>query len=228
MARKTGRVLDLNDGDIIAGIYRPLLAAKGVSGRAQQRITRHLRLALWKILVQTVHDARNDGSMPYRTGRGYRQMLRGVRVYGTRFHNIRAHIIGPDYMVTQEKGATIRPVRAKALTVPLEAALKADGSPKLPGPRSWQNIQNTFIYRSKETGRGYIAYKSQGRGLVLLYALVDEVELRSYTGFMANSWKRNAPKLMAAIGDALMTEMSAVDLMGLMRVTHQGKRGRKR
>lgn len=162
--------------------------------------------------------------MPYRTGRGYRQMLGGVRVFGTSFNNLRGYIVGPSYMRAHEEGATIVPVRAKALTIPLPPALKADGTPKLPGPRSWQNVLDTFIYRSKKTGRAYIAYRNRTGGLTLLYVLVSEVQLRTHKGWLSRAFNKQKPALMEAVGQAMLFEMSSVDLLDLARVTYRGRR----
>jgi hypothetical protein len=157
-------------------------------------------------------------------------MLRGVRAFGSRIGNVRGYILGPSYIKAHEEGATITPQNARALAIPLPAAQRPDGSPKLPGPRSWQNIQKTFIYKSKRTGNGYIAYKN-GDSLVLLYVLVDQVTLSRYKGFLSSSFDLRKPDVIEAFGQAMLFEMSLVDLgsiAGLSRKYSRGGTGRRR
>ncbi len=218
------RVFEADLSEVASRIYGPLLAAKGISGRAQGRIARTVREELREVLKEMVRLAYLDGSAPNRTGRARRTMLQGSRAYGTTVNTLRGHIIGPDYIRAHEEGATIRPKRAKALTVPLPPALRPDGSPKLPGPRSWSNVLNTFIYRSRRTGQAYIAYKNTAGQLTLLYVLVDSVTLSKHKGFLAAKWDLSKPDVMQAFGRAMLFEMSRVDLLALARVTHRGRR----
>jgi hypothetical protein len=104
----------------------------------------------------------------------------------------------------------------------MEAAKRPDGTPKLPGPRSWRNIQKTFIFRSKKTQQAYIAYKRPGGGLTVLYVLVDEFTLTKHTGKLIRAWDLEKPSLVEALGRAMLFEMGTVDLLGLARVTYRG------
>jgi hypothetical protein len=149
-------------------------------------------------------------------------MLAGIRAFGQRFGNLRGHIMGPSYIAAHENGATILPSNAHALAIPLPAALRADGTPKLPGPRSWKNV-GSFIYKSKKTGKLYIAYRSAGGSLVLLYVLVDSVTLSKHTGFISKAWNRNKMGMFAQFGQIMMSEISRIDLGPIARVTTKGK-----
>ena len=219
------RVYEADVSDVIGRTFSPLLAAQGVSVRAQARITRQLRPALKQALEDTVTDAFRDGGV-FRTGKGFRETLSGVRSFGTKFSNLRGYILGPPYIYAHEKGSTIRATKARALAIPLAPALRPDGSPKLPGPRSWQNIQKTFIYKSKKTGKAYIAMKN-GRSMTLLYALVDEITLSKYTGFISKSWDKNTGVLLEAMGVAMLFEMDQVDFIKLARLAprYSSKKG---
>lgn len=214
----------------LSGVANRIFSTLGRKGRlavgAENRMAAKMREQLRDILRQVVLDARTDGSLPYRTGRSFRTMLGGARAFGTRFSNIRGHIIGPGYIKLMEEGGTIYPTQASALSIPLEAALRPDGTPKLPGPRSWQNILKTFIYKSKNTGRLYIAYKGANGRLTLLYLLVDEAEFQSRR-FLRKAWQQRTDDLMRAFGSILLEEFDRVDLLALARVTTKGK-GRRR
>lgn len=223
MVNRNVRVFELDPSDLMLHVYKPLLKAKGLSGRGETRVSRKIREAIRDVLRDTVKDAFRDGSAPYRTGRGQRAMLGGIRAFGTTFGTLRGHIIGPGYMAAHEQGATIRPRKAKALAIPLPAALRPDGTPKLPGPRSWKNVVNSFIFKSKKTGRAYIAYKNADGKLTLLYSLVEEAQLSKYKGFISRSWEKQKPELLAAIGQAMFYEMGQVDLLSLARVTYKGR-----
>jgi hypothetical protein len=215
------KVFEVNVGGVVGGIFAGI--ARTASIRNQSVMAAQMREALRQTLIEVVQGAYRDGSAPVRTGKSRNIMLRGVRVYGSSFANLRGHIIGPDYIRTQEDGAVIRPVNAKALTIPLAAALRPDGTPKLPGPRSWQNILPTFIFKSKKTDNSYIAYKNPGGGLTLLYVLVDEVTITK-RGFLAKNWNQRKPLLMERIGIIMLEEFAKIDLMQLARIKVRGRR----
>ena len=209
-----------------ARIFGPLLRAK-MSRRAETRMARRMRAALRRALTDTIRFAYIDGSGPFRTGRSKRKLLNGVRSFGTTFNGLRGHVMGPVSIAAHENGSTIKPKNAKALAIPLPDALRADGTPKLPGPNSWR-ITGSFIYKSRKTGRAYIARKNVDGKLVLLYALVDEVKLSKYKGFISKSWSKRAPEMLQEFGNIMMQEISSVNLLGLSRLSVGGGRRRRR
>lgn len=223
----TVRVLDADISNELVRAYAPLIRAVGISIRANNRIARKTREALRDALHETIVKAYIDGSAPHRTGRSRSAMLRGVRAFGSRISNVRGYILGPSYIKAHEDGATITPKNAKALAIPLPAAQRPDGSPKLPGPRSWQNVQKTFIYKSKRTGNAYIAYKD-GDSMVLLYVLVDQVTLSKHKGFLSASFDLRKPDVMEAFGRAMLFEMSLVNLGAIAGLSPKYSRGRRR
>jgi hypothetical protein len=176
-----------------------------------------VRDALKQALVDMVVAAYADGSAPYRTGQMQKALISGARAFGSNFNDIRAYIYGPVSAKAHNVGSTIFPSEAAALTIPLPAALRADGTPKLGGPNSWRNV-GTFIFRSKKTGKSYIAYKSAAGDLILLYMFVDKVQLRKYKGFLDRAWEGQKGKLGAEIGAILMTEMATIDLAAIARI----------
>lgn len=221
------RVFEVDLGDVVTGIYSPLLRAQGISGRGTVRVARVTRNAIRQALTDTIIRAYRDGAAPHRTGRTRLKLLGGVRAQGSTLISLKGWIVGPSYVEAHEEGATITPKRAKALAIPLAPALRADGSPKLPGPNSWRNVLGTFIYKSRTTGQAYIAYKNSSGNLTLLYVLVDSATLSKYKGFLSRSWDREKNSIMIAIGNAMLFEMSQVDLLSLARVTYRGRSTRR-
>lgn len=224
MSTPTTRVFEVDVSSEAGRAFRPLLGAKGVSGRAQTRVARRLRPALKKALTDMVEDVAALGFR--RSGTAIRIMRSGIRVFGTSFQALRGHIIGPTYVRAHEDGSVIKPKNAEALAIPLPAALRPDGTPKLPRPRMWQNTLNTFIYKSKRNGRGYIAYRGSSGRLVLLYALVEEVELSKHKGFLTRAWERRQGDLLEAFGRIMLDEFDEVNILGLARIRTKGRRGR--
>jgi hypothetical protein len=168
-----------------------------------------------------LRNAVEESSFPVRTGRGKSVALNGARVFGTSFNSLRGHIIAPGYVKMLEGGADILPERSEFLAIPFGYALRPDGTPKLPSPRSWQNIRKTFVYRSKKTGGLYIAYKNDD-GIQVLYVLVEMVEVKG-RGFLAKAWARRQRPLAAQFGQIMLSEISRVDLLNLARVTYKGR-----
>lgn len=220
------RIIDANLSDELAAAYKPLLAAKGISGRAQTRVARITREAIRQALTDAITLAYADGAAPYRTGRGKARLYQGVRAFGSNLASLRGYIVGPEYLKAHEDGSTITPKNAKKLAIPLQPALRGDGTPKLPGPRSWRNVQRTFIYKSRRTGQSYIAYKNLNDSLTLLYVLVDSATLSKYKGFLSSAFDVTKFQVLEALGQAMLFEMSRVDLGSLARVTTSGRRRR--
>lgn len=78
-----------------------------------------------------------------------------------------------------ERGATIRPKRAKYLTVPLPPALNSNGTPKKKSARDWQN---TFVLKSRK-GNLLIVQKAGGGQITPLYVLRKQVTIPQRLGF---------------------------------------------
>lgn len=216
MARMSNvRVWSIDPGSVAEEIYRPLLSAKGVSGRAQQRISRQLRMGIQIALQDMVTDIEAQGFGG--SGQAVAAMRKGIRVFGTSFGSLRGHILGPGYILAHERGTKITPKNGDWLAIPLPAALRPDGTPKLPRPIMWKNVVDSFTWKSKKTGRVYIVYR-KGRGLVLLYALVEEVQLTKWKGFLSRAWARQEPELAQYYMRAMLHEFDQVDLLNMARV----------
>lgn len=133
---------------------------------------------------------------PKRSGRSSVALAKSARVTGTyKLDNIHGYLLVSEAVMANEFGATILPKKSRKLAIPLEAALYPDGSPKRLGPKSWSSL-GTFIYKSRKTGHSYVAYKSQRKGLVLLYLLVDKVQLKS-KAIITSTYDMMLPQLEA-------------------------------
>lgn len=219
---RKARIFDVDVGGATVAMFGALRRA-AFTRRSEAVMARQMRVALRDMLEQIIRDAARDGSFPTRSGAGLRATRGGARAFGQSFNSLRGHIVGPAYLKLLEEGGTLLPVNAEALTIPMEYALRADGTPKLRSPRQWQNILKTFIYKSKKTGRAYIAFKNGEGRLTLLYMLIDAAEFKGRQ-FLANAWSRRIDDLVNEFGQIMLAEASQIDLMKLARVTHKGRR----
>jgi hypothetical protein len=81
--------------------------------------------------------------------------------------------IGGSFLAgVHERGATIRPVSAQYLTVPLPGALNANGKTKRSSARQWDN---TFVAKSKNGN--LIIFRRVGREITPLYVLKEQVTI---------------------------------------------------
>lgn len=201
-----------------ARAFGRLRTAKGFSGRAQARMSIKVREALRDTLRNTVRYS----DFPKRTGRAYRIALQNVRVYGVTFDTLRGHIVAPMYIAAHEEGAEILPKRGKFLAIPVGYALRPDGTPKLPGPRSWQNIQKTSIAVNSDTGKAWgIVINDRpedGNNYTVIYMLYTQAELPAQ-GFLSSEWDDTQSGLLGAmLGEIMMEEISRINLNTLARV----------
>lgn len=199
-------------GEALAGLRR----AEGFSGRAEARMASKMRAIIREALEAVVLES----DFPIRTGRSQSIALNGIRVFGSSFSSLRGHIIAPAHILRLEEGGTIEPRNATYLAIPFGNAVRPDGTPKLPGPRSWGNIQKTFVYTSKRTGGKYIAYRD-GDTLQCIYVLVDMVQIQG-KHFMKKEWEWQREWVIQQFGEIMLDEISQIDLGKLARVTHKG------
>ncbi len=212
------KVFDVDVSSAAERAFGRLRQAKGFSGRAQIRMAQEMRDALELRLQNVIYDS----GFPVRTGRSQRASRAVAR--GTSFSGLRGHLIGPANIKVLNDGAEINPNAGEYLAIPFGEALRADGTPKLPGPLSWKNVQKTFIYKSKKTGEKYVAYKRGGDEgtIVCLYVLVEIAEIQP-RGFMDKAWRKQAGPLGRDFGQIMLAEIARVDLLTLARVTFKGR-----
>lgn len=202
MARaNNSRLIDVSLGSAASLRYGGLRKNK-ISARIETLAAREMRQALKDALTDAMLDARAAGG-PYRTGKGLGAAVAGARAFGTNFSQLRGHIIAPSYMEAHNVGATIYPKNGDWLAVPLPAAQRGDGSPKLPGPRSWQ-LHGSFIWKSPKTGKLLIVRKPVGStSLEFLYVLVPSVTLSKHKGWADKAWRKKMP-LLISVWDSIV------------------------
>jgi len=117
-------------------------------------------------------------SLSRRSGRAVKSIEASVRVSGNTINDVRGEIGGVGYLKIQEFGGTIKAKNAfkhlpggPYLTIPLPAALNADGTPKRPqGLRGWDKW---FVVKSKKGN--WVVLRKQGKSVVPLYVLKSQV-----------------------------------------------------
>lgn len=128
---------------------------------------------------------KNSTRLFKRSGRAMRSIRSSVRVRGTTLDNLTGSIGGIGYLRTHEFGATVRAKSAKYLTIPLPAALHANGTPIHRSARQWQN---SFIIRSKNGN--LLIVQRRGKSLQPLYLLKEEVTIKPRLGMREHLQKR--------------------------------------
>lgn len=138
-----------------------------------------------------------DSAIKYfgkRSGRMEASLKRGIQVTGRTPVSLRAILHGVDYTLMHEYDTILEPRNSEMIAIPLKAACRADGTPKLVGgPTLWEGYKNTFVISGNKAARAgrvqrpseinphdtddicYIAYRDNSRGhehLVYLYKLV--------------------------------------------------------
>jgi hypothetical protein len=105
-----------------------------------------------------------------RSGKGVASIKSSVRVSGNSLASIRGLIGGAAHLRIQETGGTITPKKSKYLTIPLPAALNANGTPKKKSARQWAN---TFVIKSKKGN--LLIVRKVGTSIEPLYVLKKSV-----------------------------------------------------
>ena len=181
MARSTFsfEVLDGNKryADGIAGLR--IIGEK--FGKSVDTAAPQIKRELRRYLKQLIKELRLRHSGPYPGGTGPRSLSvrsgKGMAslesfVTGHKLDSIKGHVKMIPYLMIHETGGIIRPKKARYLTIPLPAALNANGTPKKKSAREWKN---TFVLKSKR-GNLIIMQKFGGK-LTPLYVLKKQVRI---------------------------------------------------
>lgn len=121
-----------------------------------------------------------DRPLMRRSGGLYRALTTSYQVrHGSTIQSVEADIGLPKKYVTHETGAIIKAKKGKYLTIPLEAALRPNGTPIKPSARDWDN---TFVGRSKKGN--LLIFRKTRTGIVPLYALKPMVEIPARLGLV--------------------------------------------
>lgn len=113
-----------------------------------------------------------------RSGRAIRSIINSVKVTGSGINNIRGTIGGVWYLRIHEYSGVIKARRSRYLTIPLPAALRANGTPIKPRARDWPN---TFVITSRK-GNKLICTKGSGKEIIPLYLLKRSVRIPARLG----------------------------------------------
>lgn len=209
---------------------RTASASSSLTNAVEKQVLSAVRPRIRKIVIGVVDDIR---TFYRRSGNAYNIMrYQGIRVEGTVFRNLRVRIIGPEYIKVLEEGGTMRPRNSDYLAIPLPPQFggegaRPDGTPKLPGPRSWKNVVNTFTLKAK-SGKLYIAYRRGGQ-VRLLYALVKMVRITGKRR-IARAYAIRRPQMEALLNREIQTAFfQYVDnpkrhLLTVARITTRGRR----
>lgn len=136
-----------------------------------------------------------------RSGALTQSILDSVRVEGSSFENLTGYIGAAFPGTVHEYGATIRPKKAKYLTVPLPAALDKRGIPKKRSAREWEN---TFVAKSK--AGNLIIFQRRRSRIVPLYVLRTEVTIPPRLG-MRTTIEKGLPYFVDKAADAMVRAM---------------------
>jgi hypothetical protein len=132
-------------------------------------------------------------------------------VTGSSLSSLQGEYRGIYYSWLHEFGGTVTPTTAKVLTLPLPAALRSDGTPKLKSPRSWKRF-GTFSYTSKKTGQSYLVYKGSDGKLVFLYVYIKYATFFPRLG-LRDTHRENLSQLIDVWSGIFINEMGNLDLM---------------
>jgi hypothetical protein len=178
----------------------------------EPRMANRQAAALYEWLYSVVDQATRASGLSSRKGKLRSQLFGGIRVTGANsLRTLKGRIWAYPWIFPHEFGATIEPTGGrKYLTIPIDHALRADGSPKYQRASAWKRW-NSFVYKPKgDSGPKFIAYKAANRELRLLYLLVEEVEIpkRLRLNDMANA---DLGALLADFGQIFVQETVGIN-----------------
>lgn len=179
-----------------------------------QRLSKALRDHLHLFLTEVARAMAERHGSPYpggtsartlsvRSGFARQEILNSVAVTGDQLATIQGVIGGGKafYLKTHEYGATITPKKSKYLTIPLPAALNANGTPKKKSARDWNN---TFVATSK--AGNLIIFQRVGSKIVPLYVLKKSVTIKPRLG-MREALQGGIPYFVDKAVDAMLKEI---------------------
>jgi hypothetical protein len=153
--------------------------------------------------------ARHSGAWPggttattlsSRSGESMKTVLKSVDVQGTTWSTLQGSIGGKATLLIHEYGGVINS-KGKMLTIPLPAALNADGTQIKASARDWDN---TFIARTK--GGNLLIFQRRGASVVPLYVLRDSVTIRPRLG-MRDELQAHIPYFVDRTVDRIVADV---------------------
>ncbi len=185
--------------------------------RSSQPIGKELKVALRRVVetMRKKHSTRFtkdrqpvtglSGRLLTRTGRGLAGIAKSVKIKGGAgdFTEITGQVGAPFPMSVHERGATIRPKRAKFLAIPLPAAVDSRGVLVM-RPRQWPD---TFVQKSKRGN--LLIFQQRGDGIVPLFLLKRKVKLPPRLG-MGKAVAKELPFFQRRLIDMLDRRLARV------------------
>ncbi len=157
-----------------------VLRTQVIPNALKTAMEKYLRLIAGRIAARNSAPYSPEGAaknLMMRSGAGMASVIESVKVEADGIDEIIGRIGGIWYLNTQEDGATITAKRSQYLTIPLPAALDAQGVPLKKRARDWEN---TFVKKSKNGN--LIIFQKNGSGITPLYLLRKSVTIPKRLG----------------------------------------------
>ncbi len=136
-----------------------------------------------------------------RSGKGIRSIKRSIKVKGRTISTVTGTIGARKELAIHERGGRISAKNVKYLTIPLDAALRPNGTPKRRSSRQWDR---TFVQRSKN---GHLLiFQRRGRSIIPLYLLRRSVEIPPRLG-MEDTLRKTRPTFVESAVSAMLAEL---------------------
>lgn len=144
-----------------------------------------------------------DKTLSRRSGKLVQAIRDSVEVTGSKIDDVQGRIgaRGIPYGRIHEFGGVITAKNAKFLTIPLPAALNADGTPKKRSARDWDK---TFVATSK--AGNLIIFRREGKSVVPLYVLKTSVKIPPRLGLI-DTLQKTLPYFVDTAMDAMLKEL---------------------
>lgn len=142
-----------------------------------------------------------EHTLSKRSGALVASIEKSVRIEGSTYNDLKGYIGAAFPAQVHEYGATIRPKKAKFLTVPLPAALDSRGVPKKKSARDWKN---TFVAKTRKGN--LIIFQKNGTQITPLYVLRTQVTIPPRLGMQA-TLNLGLPYFVDKAADAIVRDM---------------------
>lgn len=148
-----------------------------VKGRVKKAFTDYIDEVIEDLIKK--HSTPYSGKAPakslsLRSGRLHKLLRKSPYVRGRGLGDIEAGLILPPRVAIHEEGGIIKPKNVKHLTIPLDAALNSDGTPKRRSANDWEDTITKFT----PNGNLIMFQRVKGEGrsskLIPLYILVGK------------------------------------------------------
>lgn len=179
------------------------------------QLTTYMREVLVDAMREAVDETKAKTTLKSRTGNLFKFMRSGMRAKGSGSPvTISVTFLFRPWMAIHETGGTITPKKSKYLTLPMPAALRADGRPKRRSASGWKDY-GTFVYTSRKTGKKFLVYKSKSTGdLVFLYYLAPRVDMPKRLDLLGAILEKEE-QVVYLWGQAVLDVFGDVDLYGI-------------